>query len=116
MMWQRCTNVLNDNYKRYGAKGISVCERWRSFEAFFADMGERPIAASLDRIDSKGNYEPSNCRWATREQQNTNTTRSAGYRTLGGERISIRAMAHELAISETVLYWRLRGRQMRLAR
>lgn len=108
MMWQRCTNVLNTNYPRYGAKGISVCDRWRDFENFVADMGERPSGTSLDRVDGKGDYEPGNCRWATRREQNVNTTRTAGYRTLDGSRISIRAMAEYLAISQHALYYHLR--------
>ena len=107
-MWVRCTNEKNTNYPRYGGKGIHVCERWDSFENFLADMGQRPAATSLDRIDGKGHYEPDNCRWATRAQQNVNTTRSLGYRTLDGERVSLRAMARYLAIAESFLYYRLR--------
>jgi hypothetical protein len=103
MMHQRCSNPANGNYQRYGAKGISICSRWDRFENFLEDLGERPIGTSLDRIDSSGNYEPSNCRWATREQQNVNTTRWAGYRSIDGERISVRAMAHILAMPEHIL-------------
>jgi len=73
-MKQRCENENREKYRRYGARGISVCRRWRnSFENFLKDMGKRPGSGySLDRIDNNGNYEPGNCRWATAKQQARN--------------------------------------------
>lgn len=72
-MMQRCYNPKNNMYEFYGAKGVTVCERWHEFKNFIEDMGEKPSTGhTIDRIDVYGNYEPSNCRWATREQQDRN--------------------------------------------
>lgn len=72
-MRQRCLNEKSISFKNYGARGIKICERWASFDNFAQDMGEKPGKEySLDRIDNNGNYEPSNCRWATRKQQMDN--------------------------------------------
>jgi len=72
-MKQRCLNPKNRFYKNYGQRGITVCDRWLTFELFFEDMGYRPSDVhSLDRINVDGNYEPSNCRWATYSVQQNN--------------------------------------------
>ena len=73
-MIQRCEDPRQPGYKHWGGRGITICDRWRNdFEAFLADMGHRPSAKhSLDRINNDGNYEPSNCRWATRHEQARN--------------------------------------------
>lgn len=75
-MRKRCENPNCKSYADYGGRGIAVCERWQSFDNFLADMGVRPDGMSLDRIDSDGNYEPSNCRWATRIEQSHNSRAS----------------------------------------
>lgn len=70
----RCYNRNHNSYKYYGGRGITVCVEWqKDFKTFLKDMGKKPSPAhSLDRIDSSGNYEPSNCRWATRHEQQAN--------------------------------------------
>lgn len=71
-MHDRCRNPNNDDYRFYGALGVTVCERWSSFENFLADMGERPEGLTLDRRDPEGDYSPGNCRWASWETQRAN--------------------------------------------
>ena len=71
-MRERCNNSNSVGYKYYGEKGITVCKRWDSFTAFMEDMGSRPNGMTLDRINPFGNYEPSNCRWASWKTQALN--------------------------------------------
>lgn len=68
-MKQRCVNPKHKDYARYGARGIVVCERWQLFLNFLEDMGIKPEETSIDRINNDGNYEPGNCRWATKSEQ-----------------------------------------------
>jgi DNA-binding MarR family transcriptional regulator len=94
-MIQRCTNQNNAHFSNYGGRGISVCDRWLAFANFLEDMGERPNGMTLDRIDNDGNYEPGNCRWATRKEQAGNT-RVTKHVVLDGEVVSLSEAARRL--------------------
>lgn len=83
-MMGRCFTKTQSTYANYGARGITVCARWLSYENFLEDMGLRPPGTSLDRKDNNGNYEPSNCRWATVDQQNANK-RTSFFLTFNGQ-------------------------------
>jgi hypothetical protein len=74
-MVDRCTNPENKSYARYGGRGIRVCDAWLDFEKFYADMGPSN-GLTIDRRDNDGNYDPSNCRWATRAIQQRNNSRT----------------------------------------
>lgn len=107
-MKSRCYNSRVKYYRHYGGRGITVCDRWlNSFEAFLEDMGSRPAPSmSLDRIDVNGNYEPSNCRWATPKQQ-SNNQRKTLYCTYQGRRMTLKQLAQLLGINYSTLHCRL---------
>lgn len=107
---RRCHNADAPEYKNYGGRGIVVCEAWRtSFSAFLCDMGTRPDGKgwSIDRIDNDGNYEPGNCRWATRAQQNRNTRRTV-HVTRNGITLCLKDWADRLGIRYSVVNNRIR--------
>lgn len=105
-MKQRCFNPKKERYPLYGGRGITVCERWLKFDNFFEDMGPCPVGHSLDRIDSDGNYEPNNCRWATKEVQRNNR-RDSLLLTARGKTMSVAQWAREVGISYWTIYTRL---------
>lgn len=108
-MIERCTNDRNESFDHYGGRGISVCEIWRtSFEAFLADMGKRPSGKhSLERNNNDGNYEPDNCRWASRKEQARNTTRSRKVEWRGQTK-TIAEWAEEFGVSYDTVRHRVR--------
>lgn len=107
-MKSRCLNPKTPLYYRYGGRGIKVCDRWLDFNNFLADMGERPHGASLDRINNNGDYEPSNCRWATRKEQANNTS-SNNRITFNGVTKNLHEWASALRISTASLHKRLKN-------
>lgn len=92
-MLQRCRNKRSQAYAYYGARGISVCSKWLTFDGFFEDMGVRPSSLhSIDRRDNDGNYEPGNCYWATKTEQANNTRKSIRV-TFEGKSITLAELA-----------------------
>jgi hypothetical protein len=109
-MQHRCYNTSQKSYKDYGAKGVVVCERWlgsNGFENFVTDMGEKPEGYTIDRINVNGNYEPSNCRWASREEQ-ANNKRTTRYLTLGDKTQTLAQWARELGCTPSAILLRLK--------
>jgi hypothetical protein len=106
-MIQRCTNPKAPAYAYYGGRGINVCDAWRaSFETFYADMGPRPLGLSLDRIESDGDYEPGNCRWATKATQSQNS-RQTKWVLLHGERLPLSLASRALGLGKASVYYRI---------
>lgn len=103
-MKRRCTHPSEDNYRHYGGRGVRVCDRWvNSFATFLLDMGERPSKAhTLDRINPDGHYEPTNCRWATWDQQGMNR-RNVTRVTVDGETRSIHGWTRAIGVSNSII-------------
>lgn len=106
-MLDRCNVSTHKSYKDYGERGIKVCARWSKFENFFADMGEAPQGLSIDRIDTNGNYEPSNCRWADSFQQGRNKNNNLLV-TAFGKTQCVAAWMEEKGISRETISYRMR--------
>jgi len=98
-MIARCIHPSQTSYKNYGGRGIKVCSRWKDFQNFFDDMGQKPNSKmQLDRKNNDGDYEPSNCRWATNQENSQNTTRS---RVNGKQVATIKRLLHEGKLNQT---------------
>jgi hypothetical protein len=109
-MKQRCLNSKNHAYTDYGGRGIKVCDRWLSFENFYADMGDRPSTEhSLERKDNDGNYDPGNVIWATAAQQRRNCRNRVQRATVNGETLCIADWAHRLGAKPSAIYARLKS-------
>jgi len=102
----RCTNPKTRSYRDYGARGITVCDEWSSFSKFFEDMGPPPAGYQLDRLDNDGNYQKSNCRWATPRQQASNrrTSKMINY---SGERRCLGEWCHLFQVNYNRAYNRM---------
>ncbi len=106
-MRRRCIDQRRNNWKDYGGRGITFCDRWDSFFNFLSDMGICPDSMELERKDHNGNYEPSNCKWATEEQQQNNR-RSNIFLTINGTTLSISQWARYHGISPRTAAQRIR--------
>ena len=108
--WQnmiaRCTQPANPAFKHYRKRGITVCDHWRDYLNFKADMGERPEGLTLDRINNDGNYEPGNCRWATRQEQANNRITNLWF-DYKGKAYTLADLARETGVSKETLRHRL---------
>lgn len=106
-MKERCLNADHHKYPIYGGRGIKVCDRWMSFELFYADMGDPPSKHTIDRKDNDGDYEPGNCRWATKLEQGANT-RQNRWIEYDGKRLTLSQWARHLEIPISSLHHRLK--------
>jgi hypothetical protein len=110
-MKERCDNPKNKRYQDYGARGISICKRWRtSFQAFLDDMGSKPPGMTLERKNTNGNYEPSNCTWADNFAQSNN--RRNNRRVIHeGQSLTVSQLARKLGVKYSTVYMPLYRQQ-----
>jgi hypothetical protein len=105
-MRERCTNPSAKDFKHYGGRGIKVCIEWENFSVFLNDMGRRPAGHTLERRDNGGNYEPSNCYWATWHEQQRNRRNNVRI-TFQGETLCVSEWATRLGIDHSTIRKRL---------
>lgn len=108
-MVERCENPNSKSYKNYGGRGIAVCERWKEFANFEADMGLRPDGMSLDRKDNDGPYSPDNCRWATRTEQSSNR-RNCIFVDCDGDQVTLREYCRRKGLKYRPIVKRIQDR------
>lgn len=107
-MHSRCANKKSHRYNAYGARGIKVCARWKLFKNFLEDMGPKPTPQyTIERKENDGNYEPNNCRWATRQEQARNR-RATIYVEHEGQRVTLMDLIEKLGVPRAALAGRLR--------
>jgi hypothetical protein len=109
-MWDRCYGDIPKNIRNYKSRGISVCERWKNFAAFLEDMGKKPTPKhTLDRYpNNDGNYEPTNCRWATPKEQNRNMRQNV-FVEYEGERVLLLDVVEKLGLNRYAVYGRIKN-------
>jgi len=105
-LFTRCYNKISRSYLFYGALGISVCEEWKSFDKFLADMGERPLDMQLDRIDGAGNYERSNCRWVSKSENLKNKTKDTAIPMVGKTFGDWTVLERDFSIKKSHVYYK----------
>lgn len=105
-MIRRCSDPKILHYENYGGRGITVCDRWVKFENFLEDMGERPVGMTIERIDNNGNYEPRNCRWATKKEQGRNK-RNNKILTFMGQSMTATDWAEKIGVEPRIVLSRL---------
>ena len=103
---QRCCNPLNKLWEWYGGRGISMCERWRKFENFYADMGPRPVGMSVERVDNEKGYSPENCKWASRHDQTRNKRNNIIVQ-YEEQSMCLKDFAVKIGIKYHILYYRM---------
>lgn len=106
-MLNRCQNPKNNQYKNYGARGITVCREWLNFSQFLKDMGERPKGTTLGRKDNDGNYEPLNCEWQGGKEQRHNSRQRLHYMTVGDVTMCLADWCRKLGLRENKVRYRL---------
>jgi hypothetical protein len=103
----RCQNVKNRDYRRYGGRGIKVCDRWQTFENFYADMGHPPPGMTIERQDNDGPYSPDNCVWADRKTQRRNTSTNLMVQ-VEGALLPLAVACERLRLKRRAVYMRMR--------